>query len=75
MTKIFENQTELERPDIGQWVRIKNGLYQGDIGLVDFIKVDDNYYVKLIPRYDPQSLQKDYNKKDNKYPISHRFPQ
>jgi hypothetical protein len=41
------------RPKQGQWIRIKGGLYQGDIGLVEKMFNDDRIYVKLIPRLDP----------------------
>lgn len=75
MTKIFENQIELEKPQTGQWVRIKNGMYQGDLGMVDEIRGDDRYFIKLIPRYDPISLRPGYKRSEMNYPISHRFPQ
>lgn len=74
MTKIFDNQTELDLPVEGQWVRIKNGMYQNDLGIIDTIPYDDKYYVKMVPRYDPLSLRPGYNRKTMNYPISHRFP-
>lgn len=74
MTKIYENQTELERPERGSWVRIKTGMYQNDIGIVDSFRGDDKYLVKMIPRYDPQTMEKGY-KRDNKMNPFQRFPQ
>ena len=54
MTKIYEDQdAQLQRPKAGQWVRIKNGLYQDDLGYVDKFVGDHKIYVKLIPRIDP----------------------
>ena len=39
-------------PEPGCWVRIKNGLYEKDIGIVERIDRDDKVTVKLIPRID-----------------------
>lgn len=33
-----------------QWVRIKKGIYKGDIGLVEFIENNQRALVRLIPR-------------------------
>lgn len=53
MTKIYEDQDQaLKRPEIGDWVRIKSGLYMDDLGMVDRYNSDDQIYVKLIPRVD-----------------------
>lgn len=35
------------------WVRIKSGIYEGDIGVVTRILNEDKVEVKLIPRVDP----------------------
>lgn len=53
MTKIYEDQdSQLVRPVIGEWVRIKGGLYQDDLGQVAYILDDSKIFVKLIPRID-----------------------
>lgn len=33
-----------------QWVRVKSGIYQGDLGLVEMIEGNARALVKLIPR-------------------------
>jgi hypothetical protein len=43
-------------------VRIKTGLYGGDIGIVYNIRNDDAIWIKLVPRVDPTPK----SKKDNK---------
>jgi hypothetical protein len=59
MTKIYENtDSQLVRPKQGQWVRIKNGVYALDLGIVEKIFADDRIYVKLIPRLDPNAFNK-----------------
>lgn len=45
-------------PEPGRWVRIKNGLYEKDIGIVERIERDDRVCVRLIPRIEPSALQK-----------------
>ena len=42
-------------PEAGYWVRVKNGLYEKDIGIVERIEREDKVVVKLIPRIDPNS--------------------
>jgi hypothetical protein len=49
-------------------------MYQGDIGIVDSFKGDDKFFIKLVPRYDPLSMEKGY-KRDNKMNPFQRFPQ
>ena len=49
------------RPKNGQWVRIKNGLYQDDLGYVDKFFNDQKIYVKLVPRIDPNLMKKNKN--------------
>ena len=54
MTKIYEdNKDTLVRPNENQFVRIKSGLYQGDIGYVYNYQRDENIWIKLLPRVDP----------------------
>ena len=54
MIKIYEDiDSKLVRPEQGQWVRIRGGLYQDDLGLVEHIQNDDRIFVKLVPRVDP----------------------
>lgn len=48
-------EKQLQRPAEGQWVRIKNGLYIGDLGIIDYVANDEKIYVKMIPRIDPAS--------------------
>lgn len=51
MTKLYEDQDQnLSMPEEGQWVRIKEGLYQDDLGQVERIVDKNKIYVKLIPR-------------------------
>ena len=50
------------RPKENQFVRIKSGLYGGDIGIVYSVKTDDAIWIKLVPRVDPSPK----SKKDNK---------
>lgn len=58
MTNIYSGlEKQLQRPTEGEWVRIKNGLYIGDLGILDHNGAgDDRIYVKLIPRIDPASF-------------------
>jgi hypothetical protein len=54
MTRIYEeNKESFVRPDENQFVRIKSGLYQDDLGIVYRIRNDNQIYVKLVPRVDP----------------------
>jgi transcription elongation factor SPT5 len=63
MTKIYEeNKGDFVRPKENQFVRIKSGLYGGDIGIVYSVKTDDAIWIKLVPRVDPSPK----SKKDNK---------
>jgi hypothetical protein len=39
-----------------QWVRVKSGVYQGDLGLVEFIEGNFRALVKLIPRIPKEEL-------------------
>lgn len=51
MTKLYEDQDALlVRPEVGQWCRIKAGVYQDDLGVVVNNDEDSRIYVKLIPR-------------------------
>jgi hypothetical protein len=55
MTKIYEdNDSKLVRPKKGQWVRIRGGLYQDDLGQVDYIQSDERIFIKLVPRVNPK---------------------
>lgn len=49
------------------WVRIKQGLYNGDIGFVELLK-SEKVWVRLIPRIEPdpltQRLREEYNNND-----------
>ena len=57
MTNIYASlDKQLQRPSEGEWVRIKNGLYLGDLGIIDNFQGDEKIYVKLIPRIDPASF-------------------
>jgi hypothetical protein len=49
-------------------------LYQNDIGLVDIVKGDDKYFIKMVPRYDPATLEKGYKRSANINPFQ-RFAQ
>ena len=37
-------------------MRIKNGLYVGDAGIIDYVQSDEKIWVKMIPRIDPGSF-------------------
>jgi hypothetical protein len=39
-------------------VRIRTGLYTGDVGVVEKIESDEKIYVKLVPRLDPAALNR-----------------
>lgn len=56
MTKIYESQPNGSKslPESRNWVRIKSGIYDKDLGVVEKIINDDKIWVKLIPRIDPQ---------------------
>ncbi|CDW80320.1 transcription elongation factor spt5 [Stylonychia lemnae] len=59
-----------------QWVRIKQGLYMGDLALVEVV-MEDKVYLRLIPRIDfskDQNKNRDNDKKKNRF-SSFRFPQ
>ena len=32
------------------WVRVKNGVYEGDLGLIEFISGTNKAFVRMIPR-------------------------
>ena len=63
MTKIYEppSNNQQAMPEPRNWVRIKIGLYEKDLGVVEKILSDDKVWVKLIPRIDPQ-FSKSYKK-------------
>ena len=66
MTQVF-NYDKIERVDIkpGKWVRIKSGIYEGDLAQV--IAVEDpisRIFVKLIPRIS-ESIFRDSDPKQN----------
>lgn len=64
MTKIFEdNKDTFVRPNENQFVRIKTGLYQGDIGVVYKYINDDSIWIKLLPRVDPNPKASKNDKK------------
>jgi hypothetical protein len=50
MPKIFEANINNCLPEPMTWVKIKGGLYDNDIGIIDKIVGDDKIRVKLIPR-------------------------
>lgn len=56
MPKIYENYEQKGLPEQGCWVRIKNGLYEKDIGIVERIDREDKVVIKLIPRIDPSGM-------------------
>jgi len=58
MPNIYENHEQKGMPEPGRWVRIKSGLYEKDIGIVERIERDDRVCVRLIPRIDPGALAK-----------------
>ena len=65
MTRIYEeNKESFVRPDVNQFVRIKTGLYQEDLGIVYKIRNDNQIYVRMIPRVDP--IPKSSSKNDAK---------
>ena len=55
MTKVYETlkQNQIELPEEKKWVRIKGGLYDKDLAIVEKIISDDKICVKIIPRLDP----------------------
>ena len=50
MPKIYESNINWLLPEPMTWVRIKSGLYDNDIGIIDKIVGDDKIRVKLVPR-------------------------
>lgn len=68
MTQVF-NYDKIERIDIkqGKWVRIKSGIYEGDLAQV--VAVEDpisKIYVRIIPRINESSIRdSDNNIKQN----------
>ena len=56
MTKIYEPPSVNRQsvPEPRNWVRIKSGVYEKDLGVVEKIINDEKVWVKLIPRIDPQ---------------------
>ncbi|KAJ3049133.1 transcription elongation factor spt5 [Rhizophlyctis rosea] len=53
---------------IGQWVRVKRGVYQGDLGKVqDISEGGDMITVRLIPRFDLDKGPKDQSNKRKKF--------
>jgi hypothetical protein len=50
MPKIFEENIKISLPEPMTWVKIKGGVYDNDIGIIDKIIGDDKIRVKLIPR-------------------------
>ena len=43
-----------ERFQLHQWVRIKNGIYKDDLGIIDAVYGDKKALVRLIPRIHPE---------------------
>ena len=54
MTGIYQNHNETDQKfselKVGQWVRIKTGLYGGDLGLVEALTTDNKVWLRVIPR-------------------------
>lgn len=55
MTKVYETlkSNQIEIPEVQKWVRIKGGLYDKDLAVVEKIISDDKICCKIIPRIDP----------------------
>lgn len=73
-TQIFESDpTKNVEVKIGQWVRVKKGLYEGDLAQVeDFDEAKSKVLVKLVPRLSPDNEDDDQGdddeeRKDKKY--------
>lgn len=60
MPGIYQNDKQQINLEIHQWVRVKQGLYMNDLGLVEAIQ-DDKVYLRLIPRIDLSQLQQNGN--------------
>lgn len=58
MPVIYQNEKQTINLERHQWVRAKQGLYGGDLGLVEMIS-DNKVWLRVIPRLD---LTKDNNK-------------
>lgn len=56
MPGIYQNDKQQIQLETHQWVRVKQGLYMNDLGLVEAIQ-DDKVYLRLIPRLDLSQLQ------------------
>jgi len=75
MTSIYEDQdSKLVLPEEKTWVRIKNGLYQDDVGICVRVVSNNKIFVKLIPRLDPLLQQNEANFRREKR-IFQRFEQ
>lgn len=74
MTRIYQSHQAKKLPAPCSWVRIKSGMYEGDIGVCTRVLSDDKIEVKLIPRVDP-NRQKAVNAWDRKRSRPCRVPQ
>ena len=79
MTRLYESHKSKSLPAPISWVRIKSGVYDGDIGVCTRILSDDKVEVKLIPRVDPNRTKDKTKTKggapDRKRPRQGRIPQ
>ena len=55
MPKVYDNQEANSKviPKVGHWVRIKGGLYDKDLAVVEKIVSDEKICCKIIPRIEP----------------------
>ena len=52
MTEVLKVTKDSAQVKVGQWVRLKRGLFKDDLGQVDYIDTQNNVHLKLIPRVD-----------------------
>lgn len=73
MPGIYQNEKQTVNLERHQWVRVKQGLYGGDLGLVE--KIEDNrVWLRLVPRMELQKEQQAKGGKPNRF-LSIRPPQ
>ncbi|XP_046908772.2 transcription elongation factor subunit Spt5 [Dermatophagoides farinae] len=58
MTEVLKVTKDTSNLKVGQWVRLKRGLYKDDLAQVDYVDVAQNQvHLKLIPRIDYTRLR------------------
>lgn len=77
MPKIYEENdyNQMKMPNSGHWVRVKSGLYDKDLAIVEKAVSDDQVVLKLIPRLEIVNSYKRSSGQKKKFNTFSRPPQ